>query len=183
MGTDIHCYVEKKREDNSGWDQLGLWIKDPETGSFKEAEFYDGRNYLLFGMLAGVRSGTEPIAALRGIPEDMSDGLVLEYGKGEWFHDATWYDYYELADYLKGRNDAMFLVDELEKSLKTKVRDAEDDYEGEAEDHFLLRGVEEEREEIEALKEFVAAIDDVLWKYSIYYPKFGQIRITMWFDS
>ena len=176
MGTDIHCYIEKKREDGSGWDQLGLWTKNPETGSFEEADFYNGRCYPLFGLLAGVRSGAMPIASLRGIPEDMSDSVCLKYGDGSYFHDPTWYDYHEIATYLRGYKAAMPMMGWLEDFVKGNSDSPE---EGEC----VLRDVEEEKEQFAALVGFMDLVDELLFKYNIYFPKPGQIRITMWFDS
>ena len=59
MGTDIHAHVEVKRE--------GKWLH------FNAPHVI--RHYPLFTKMAGVREveGVEPIAAPRGIPEDISD--------------------------------------------------------------------------------------------------------------
>lgn len=60
MGCDIHGFAEVRPDDKSNW-----WREDLMP---------DGRNYLLFSVLAGVRGGLYPdvIHSPRGIPEDLS---------------------------------------------------------------------------------------------------------------
>lgn len=173
MGTDIHTFVETKRNDE--WVNLALWTKDFETGKFNKALIYDGRNYNLFGLLAGVRMmGVEPISEPRGIPEDMSAEVALEYGDGEYYHDPTWYDFTELEAYLKGRKAMLNLLDEFKDAAK-HVEDEEIP--------FLLEGYDELKSEIAILEDFLQEIYRVLDAYRIWFPKPGQIRVTMWFDS
>jgi len=62
MGCDIHMWVERLESD-------GLWHLVPDAKVFK------GRNYRLFGWLAGVRGDGPPIAEPRGWPSDMSSEL------------------------------------------------------------------------------------------------------------
>lgn len=89
MGCDIHLVVEKRGE-NGEWvraESMGQpwWVKD---GSQLEEpvrqEWYRGRNYALFAMLAGVRNypGLDyksnkqlltPIAEPRGLPADVTE--------------------------------------------------------------------------------------------------------------
>lgn len=57
MGCDIHMYVEYRAKDSGHWYTFGQKINP-------------GRNYRLFGLLAGVRSGEEPMFQPRGMPED-----------------------------------------------------------------------------------------------------------------
>lgn len=68
MGCDIHMYVEYRQRmaEHHGSEKWYTWGD----------RFNPGRNYLLFGALAGVRDDTiTPIAADRGIPEDASWGV------------------------------------------------------------------------------------------------------------
>lgn len=79
MGTDIHMFMEVKRQ--------GQWqLVQPEwaTKPFGDSNWgayspYLDRNYLLFQILADVRSAwsLEPIAPPRGLPPDMSNELQL----------------------------------------------------------------------------------------------------------
>lgn len=58
MGCDIHVFVEYKRQDGDRWSPFG-------------GEVNPGRDYGLFGYLAGVRYTTvTPVAADRGMPAD-----------------------------------------------------------------------------------------------------------------
>jgi hypothetical protein len=62
MGTDIHAVFEAKINDR--WQVI-------------ESEYEEDRDYVLFALLAGVRNyySIEPIAANRGIPDDLSFAL------------------------------------------------------------------------------------------------------------
>lgn len=66
MGCDIHCYVEYKRKDSTHWNSFGERINP-------------GRNYTLFGLLAGVRGDDSPLYAVRGIPSDMGYYAASDY--------------------------------------------------------------------------------------------------------
>ncbi|MEU4689519.1 hypothetical protein [Actinoplanes sp. NPDC023714] len=65
---------------------------------------YPGNDYAALGCLFGVRNwpGWEPIAAGRGLPEDVSDAVRTEYEKtarlGEAIHGSTWVSWPELRD-------------------------------------------------------------------------------------
>ena len=68
MGCDIHMYVEwkvKSRNDNY-WDTFGGCINP-------------GRDYELFGLLAGVRSDEVPMFPIRGIPDNMAFESRYDY--------------------------------------------------------------------------------------------------------
>lgn len=59
MGCDIHLYIEYKPSGADRWRSFGERINP-------------GRNYQIFGRLAGVRCEDEQHIAPRGVPEDMS---------------------------------------------------------------------------------------------------------------
>lgn len=63
MGCDIHCYIEHARRPSADgrvfWSAFGGRINP-------------GRDYRMFGVLAGVRSDDQPMFALRGLPEKHS---------------------------------------------------------------------------------------------------------------
>lgn len=59
MGCDIHMYVEYQRGGRTDWSNWGARINP-------------GRDYELFGKLAGVRRKAAPLVPLRGIPSDIS---------------------------------------------------------------------------------------------------------------
>jgi hypothetical protein len=104
MGCDIHFHVEKKTD--QGWvraepqvknEYYDKWDDEPE---FKREDFYDGRNYSLFAMLADVRNGygLEPITATRGIPKDVSDDVRQEHD--DWGIDGHSHGWLSLRELL-----------------------------------------------------------------------------------
>jgi len=110
MGCDIHTYTEVKKD--------GKWVMvspyfTPECigGHVYEARgAFDARNYRLFGILAGVRSGgpcmtKEP----RGFPADASDSVKFEYE--HWGPDAHTPSYVTLAELVAYRWDRSYVGD------------------------------------------------------------------------
>ena len=159
MGVDIHTSVEVFNKDASKYERKCLYYKD-DNGNFKEAwSMTDNRNYELFGRLAGVRSYSKPFVRPRGLPDDISDETKELYGSGEYYFNATWYDYCELKLYSK--TDDAYVEDEVY-----------DDDNG-----FTIvdswNGVEQ----------YINAIDIILEAYGIYYPVPGEVRIVIWFDA
>ena len=72
MGCDIHIILQFRKESDI-WDNINAG--------------YMGRDYTLFGYIAGVRGGAEPIVSPRGLPDDFSDWEKEEL-RGE--HSFTW---------------------------------------------------------------------------------------------
>jgi hypothetical protein len=104
MGTDIHCFAERRSA--AGWEPCyDLNSTTDEERSF--LPFYCGqeRNYELFALLAGVRrltnEGFQPIAPVRGLPEDLSPAVreVALSQDGMWGHNHTWLSLQELLAY------------------------------------------------------------------------------------
>lgn len=90
MGCDIHPYLEFKK--NGEWYYLG--------------EYHIWRNYLIFGILAGVREeNVERISDPRGYPADISAGMkahvnmflggISESEFGELIHEEI--DYHSIS--------------------------------------------------------------------------------------
>ena len=111
MGCDIHFYVEKKVD--GVWQFQGTVTKteiDDETCFDVSApDFYDGRNYNLFAILADVRNGHGfagvttgegfvPISDPRGVPDDASK----EYKQivDSWDVDGHSHSYHTLRQLL-----------------------------------------------------------------------------------
>jgi hypothetical protein len=74
MGCDIHLYVEVRGADGT-WQSADEWERDTDDGYTwvdvpYEKEYYNGRNYSLFAMLADVRNrdGLIPFSQPRGLP-------------------------------------------------------------------------------------------------------------------
>jgi len=57
MGCDIHCYIEYKKKNSDRWINFGGRINP-------------GRNYQMFGTMAGVRNDSVVYIEPRGFPED-----------------------------------------------------------------------------------------------------------------
>jgi hypothetical protein len=92
MGCDIHVLVEVKYS-GKPWE---LWFKnphdrypDPHYYGNDELDCISGRSYEFFGILAGVRGGSTPIAAHRGLPKDASE-YVKTWDKMNEYHSVTW---------------------------------------------------------------------------------------------
>lgn len=109
MGCDIHTYVEKK--EGNHWNALkgknrffGKW-EDEEEFTISNW-IYDGRNYELFALLAGVRNTYKvtPISKPKGVPNDLSNSIMKDYE--EWgvdAHSASYYTFEELLNF-DGKN-------------------------------------------------------------------------------
>lgn len=107
MGCDIHCFVEKKVDEKYNcWQQVKLYKVEEYHQDIKVVDPYDGRNYDLFSILAGVRGPYEPLVYPRGLPENLSEDVEKERAwMGQDAHTQTWYDLNEL-----------FLLREVHKS-------------------------------------------------------------------
>lgn len=163
MGCDIYLYVEHYNKESKRWENLFLYKKSSE-GEFLPVDIYDGRDYDLFGLLAGVRSIIDPFVFPRGVPDDMSCEVSKAYGDGQYYHTPTWYDYCELQAYER------MMVNSCKEIAKF---DDDVEYDDEDDTNSLRK----------RLDGFMNDIEKVLNAYDIYYPKPGDIRIVMWFDS
>jgi len=102
MGTDIHLYVEVRRDGK--WESADTWT--PDEYSFNEMwvdwknKFYNTPNYVLFGVLAGVRGREDPkpISEPKGLPDDMSEPLA-KYAREHFEHTGSWLTLRELMEY------------------------------------------------------------------------------------
>jgi hypothetical protein len=118
VGCDIHLYVEVRK--NGKWEQAGQMVKneyysegdqdasDPESKPMVRERFWRGRNYSLFGVLAGVRTSFPPIAKPRGIPRDASKEvkMISKRWDGDG-HTHSWLDLAELFDFAYGKGYGM----------------------------------------------------------------------------
>ena len=97
MGTDIHTVLQVKK--GKKWETIAT-------------DIYDGRNYALFSVLAGVRGQEEPIAEPRGLPpgfvvDEDNDHRVTDAGgfiDSYWmgYHSHSWLTLAEIVDYDSG---------------------------------------------------------------------------------
>lgn len=108
MGCDIHAYAEVYL--NGQWQPTGRLIegdaieneKDNESICLAIGNIYRGRNYELFGELAGVRSDTTPISWPKGLPDDVSDQIAS--CSDEWGCDGHSHSYYCLEELLDNKH-------------------------------------------------------------------------------
>ena len=138
MGTYISMYVEQRIGDE--WYYVGQMVEneihkyDPDDAlEYRPDSIYHVQDYSLFAILAGVRNDREelfePIAPLRGLPDDLSAELQVWYnyvlfdeetGKfiTDWFR-ASWLTLEELArfDWHGKRRKVYVHVDERVKHL------------------------------------------------------------------
>lgn len=98
MGCDIHARVEVYNRETQKWEKIYMYIPDKYTpGRLREVEPYNGRDYTMFGVLAGVRYMVEPIAQPRGIPQNASYGVRVDWeSDSEWCHTPSWLTLAEL---------------------------------------------------------------------------------------
>jgi hypothetical protein len=88
MGCDIHCYAERKVSE--GWERVG------------ELLAFEVQNYAVFAFLADVRNdtGIPPLAQPRGLPDDISDGVIIEaWHSRDGVHSYSWLDMQELLEF------------------------------------------------------------------------------------
>jgi hypothetical protein len=119
MGTDIHCFVEKKmyrsgifETNRTGkWISIDKWTKSylailyPEENSpvwevdWRDMVFKE-RNYDLFAILANQRNSINMpnISEPRGLPEDVTPEIRLQIINSEC-HTMTWFTIEELLAY------------------------------------------------------------------------------------
>lgn len=131
MGTDIHSYVIVKKRvykqtenenhqrqwvvDGYEWKLVNLWEKNPYSNpdadnafdrqDIRPASCHSCRNYMLFGVLAGVRSMEyDPIDYPRGLPSGCPQELrdyIDSWGNDA--HDISWYSLAELNKAVKDK--------------------------------------------------------------------------------
>jgi len=153
MGCDIHFYVERWTSSNNyegprnlsedreqklnevledkptnfRWVSVDKWVKgDGEWSVPYHLEYYNGRNYYLFSILADVRNrgGVEPINYPKGIPDDASTGYL--YKCDQWDGDAHSHSFFTLEELLNvdwSEYDSEYIDDFMETLEKMKEID------------------------------------------------------------
>lgn len=101
MGCDIHSIVEKRNKDK--WEAVGTIFEHKYNGKITlSSEPYEGRNYVLFAFLAGIRNrfDIKPIDEPRGYPEDISKETQNDL-QDLWDsdgHSTSWFTLEELQN-------------------------------------------------------------------------------------
>lgn len=97
---DIDMYNRRLEKDNENEHYVKM-LEEAKKGCYADW-VYDGRNYALFAMLAGVRNRCDfvQISDTKGVPSNMSDTVKNEYE--EWYgdaHSASWLTLRELKEF------------------------------------------------------------------------------------
>lgn len=113
------CYWE-------AWD--GYWETFRLSNKWED-EIYGGRNYQLFGVLAGVRYAVEPDFEVKGFPNDAHPLTRVLFE--QWDSDAHTPSYIhleEIGKWLDGNeeHDCFETLDKLYKDLKCSYPDGKD---------------------------------------------------------
>lgn len=162
MGTDIHVKILHKQK-NGEYKNLVLFTDNGKEVSWRAP--YCNRNYILFGLLAGVRGEATEMVPLRGLfdgcpakaiedwfitQEDINEGFSVNMLGNKYVFDETWYDWCELVA-LSNTNAAISY-----------------DYDGEP---------------YNPVKPWIEQLRFVLDCYEIYYPQPGDVIIQIAFDN
>jgi len=95
MGCDIHCFKEKKK--NGVWVTADVWEDKYADGKSVPYETrFTGRNYQLFGVLAGVRKETSVTVEARGMPADACS--EVKHAAESWGCDGHTHSWLTLAE-------------------------------------------------------------------------------------
>ena len=172
MGVDIHVHVESYNKEIAKWEEEAWWdAKD------NKQPVYDGRNYGLFGILAGVCSTSGSLVSPRGLPDDLSDEVKEEWGDGKYWFSPTWYDYCELEAYVYALSSSAIIIRKLLRDYAYK------DY---VNINFcgvdLTDNIRYSLRQIDALEDFMDCINHtpICGREEFINP--GDVRIIMWFD-
>lgn len=134
MGCDIHVYTEQFDTRDGQWytnDNFRLnrfHGQYDDEKEFQHESVYHGRNYQLFGILAGVRdSYVNPLSPPRGIPDDSCEFIKKEFAYwGGDAHSASYFTLYELKEALiysrpesyTGIKSLTKFIDDIESKLR-----------------------------------------------------------------
>lgn len=198
MGCDIHMYIEKK--DKSSTATAGSWIPaqgflitSDEDEAIPDVPFPDqfsDRDYLLFGLLAGVRDPTNQVFEPKGFPEDASPEVRAVFER--WGRDAHTPSFLTLEE-LEGipwdtkmiKIERVFPKKDL-AAFNKSVKDGKPDYgiittwcSWTSQPDWEFASIE-----IPIKYEFKRFYDYVFWLNSYDYRcKKDEIRIVFWFEN
>lgn len=167
IGCDIHCHLAHRRKDKNGYHWEAAPIYEKVDAEYMElCEAYKGRDYQLFGVLAGVRDVSyEPIAEPRGLGDICPAEIVKEYERGggfDTYHHASWLG-----------------LDEIVEALHDKRRYPKWETYLDNDGKRVKTGEEGPHKSLKRFYETMMAFAEIAW----YYPEPQDIRIYFWFDS
>ncbi len=160
MGCDIHLYTEYR--DGVRWMNCDNWrLRRMGSEGYTLHPLWEGRNYVLFGILAGVRdTWVARIDDPRGRPEGMSE--VVERELDGWDGDAhsiSWFTLEEMREFWKRKRKEVIDEEEWEEGVG-QLDNLMDLLEERKREVFNLYSDEEGYEEYDA-----------------------RIRVVFWFDN
>jgi len=202
MGCDIHVYVEFKiwyGENKDKWFDGDHYRFNPFFGSdeyekkMEIVPIYDGRNYSLFSVLAGVRNygGNIPISEPKGIPEDCCEQIKTECES--WDCDGHSHSYFtlkELLDYQKVQppiKHSGYITKEASELLDNGVK-PESWWQGGNIDGQVWREWEEPDSSLKPFIDvFIEREKEIFWIFSDkpedIEKRAEEIRTVFWFDN
>lgn len=124
MGTDIHSFVSVRDKDGH-WKRIHLYRVDKYRNALREVEPYNGRDYMMFSVLAGVRYEPENgcIVTPRGIKTDAAPEVLEQWESDkEYCHTAGWLT---LAELRVAAKDKKRYTKEERQSLKPLIHGIE----------------------------------------------------------
>ena len=180
MGCDIHLHCEYRK--NGIWYNCDNFEWNQETGQYEFVSIYSDRNYILFGVLAGVRSNEpEKIDSPRGLPDDIAlktkELADLDF---KWTHSHS---YLTLRELLKWRERQQKKWKKLKKKNGVKCDDYEGEYILENDEYPIFKWKKNILNELIQKMEY--KMDDHLFCFGEddYYEQGDDFRIIFWFDS
>lgn len=193
MGCDIHLYREQKI--GGKWKSADDWQTDkyePERMEIPyEKRAYTGRNYNLFGVLAGVRREHGFSLTPRGLPFDMSAEVKSE--AEYWDADGHSHSYlylHELKDLKKFLDEEMITISGMKH--KDEIAALKASMETDAPDYKLLypycqgtNAPDYEHFEVQIPASFIVGtcLDEIIDSFKDIHPDAEQARAVFWFDN
>lgn len=113
MGCDIHVHREVRCDGQ--WKCLEDYYED-DGEVFLSARYID-RNYMLFGLLAEVRSKVSLAFTARGLPDDVSEQIQLE--SNEWDSDGHTHSWLDLRELHEKQTELLLSSEQLTQECLT----------------------------------------------------------------
>lgn len=161
MGCDIHCYIEYRQAGESRWQSFGGRINP-------------GRNYVLFGYLAGVRAMGPPIVEPRGMPPDAGWNSIDD--------NTLWISETEHEGYTTPERAAYY----VEKCGSAYVSDKQRVTHPDWHTHSWMTAKEwEQAVTLTKKKEWKWGLPEMMAITACLYElaKYGESRVVFWFDN
>ena len=121
MGCDLHLYCEIQRDDGT-WEHA-QGVKKDDDSQVPDVPYpdriYSGRNYELFGWLAGVRCPENQEFEEKGFPDDASPEVARIFAS--WGNDAHTPSWIYVDDILKHAKGTVIVEGKMDKKQKEEL--------------------------------------------------------------